>query len=75
MMNIENKGHGRTIAMSLIAIFFGGVAILWSWNTFAVDLFAQPEMEFRHAVAVELLLIAVGSLVGLPSFFAKFRDA
>lgn len=74
-MNFKNIGHGRTVIMSLIAILFGGVAILWSWNTIAVDLFSQPAMEFRNAVAVELLLIAVGSLVGLGGFFAMFRDA
>ncbi len=74
MMNPENKGHGRVIAKSLIAVFFGAVAILWTWNTLAVDLFAQPEMEFRHAVAVVLILIAIGSLIGLPSLFNKFRE-
>ncbi|MBV1904129.1 MAG: hypothetical protein KUG58_10910 [Marinosulfonomonas sp.] len=73
MMNLEKNSHGRTIVMSLIAVFFGGVAILWSWNTIAVDLFAQPEMEFRHAVAVELLLIAAGSLIGLPSLFSRLQ--
>ncbi|KUJ77778.1 hypothetical protein [Ruegeria profundi] len=75
MMNFENKGHGRTIVMALIAILVGGIAVHWSWNTLAVELFAQPEMTFRHAIAVELLLIAVGSLIGLPSFLSKFRDA
>ena len=73
MMNLENKGHGRVVAMSLVAVVFGGIAILWSWNTIAVDLFAQPAMEFRHAVAAELMLIAGGSLVGLPSLFSRFK--
>jgi hypothetical protein len=74
MMELENKGHGRTIVMSLIAIVFGGIAILWSWNTVAVDLFGQPEMALRHAIAVELLLIASGSLIDLPSLFRRFQD-
>jgi hypothetical protein len=74
MMELENKGRGGTIVMSLIAIAFGGIAILWSWNTVAVDLFGQPEMALRHAIAVELLLIASGSLIGLPSVFRRFQD-
>ena len=69
MTKLENKGYGRTIFMSLTAVFFAGIAILWSWNTIAADLFAQPEMEFRHAVAAVLLLISAGSLVRLPSLF------
>jgi hypothetical protein len=74
MMELENKGRGGTIVMSLIAIVFGGIAIHWSWNTVAVDLFGQPEMALRHAIAVELLLIASGSLIGLPSVFRRFQD-
>jgi hypothetical protein len=74
MMELENKGHGRTIVMPLIAIVFGGIAILWSWNTVAVDLFGQQEMAFRHAFAVALLLIASGSLIGLPSLFHRFQE-
>ena len=73
MMELENKGHGRTIVMSLIAIVLGGGAILWSWNTHAVDLFGLPEMTFRHAVAAVLLLVAAGSLIGLPSLFSRFK--
>jgi hypothetical protein len=73
-MELENKGHGRTIVMSLIAIVLGGVAILWSWNTLAVDLFGLPEMTFRHAVAAVLLLVAAGSLAGLPSLFSGFKE-
>jgi hypothetical protein len=73
MMELENKGHGRTIVMSLIAIVLGGVAILWSWNTLAVDLFHLPEMTFRHAVAAVLLLVAAGSLISLPSLFSGFK--
>jgi len=71
MTELESKGHGRTIVMSLIAVLCGGVAILWSWNTVAVDMFAHPEMEFRHAFAVEVALIAAGLLLGLPRLFKR----
>lgn len=74
MTELGNKGHGRTIVLSLSAVFFGGVAILWSWNTVAVEMFAQPEMEFRHAIAVELLIIAAGSLLSLPYLFKRFSE-
>jgi hypothetical protein len=74
MTELETKGHGRTIIMSLIAVFIGAIAILWSWNTIAVDMFAQPEMEFRHAIAVELLIIAAGSLFSLSNLFKRFAE-
>jgi len=74
MTKHENQGHGRTIVMSLIAIVFGGVAILWLWNTVAVDLFALPVMDFSHAIAVELLIVAAGALLGLPSLFKRFSE-
>ena len=73
-MTFENRGHGRTFVISLIAIVFAGIAILWSWNTLAVDLFGLAEMEFRHAVAMVLSLIAIGSLVGLPSRFNRIQE-
>jgi hypothetical protein len=38
-----------------------------------VDLFGLPEMTFRHAVAAVLLLVAAGSLIGLPSLFSRFK--
>ena len=41
------------------------VAILWSWNTIATDMFGLARMEFRHAIATEILLLAIGALVGL----------
>ncbi|MFY0681176.1 MAG: hypothetical protein JXR13_11420 [Thalassovita sp.] len=75
MMEFENKGHGRTIMKSLLVIIVGGVAILWSWNTLAVDLFGLPEMAFRHALASVLLLVAIGSLIGLPSLFSRFKES
>jgi len=74
MTELENKGHGRAIAMTLIAVLCGGVAILWSWNTIAVDMFAHPAMEFRHAFAVELGLITAGLLLCLPRLFKRLGE-
>lgn len=33
----------------------GAIAVLWSWNTIA-ELFGGPAMQFKHALAVLLLL-------------------
>ncbi len=63
----DNKGYKMTIAI-LVAIgvlFVSGVLILWSWNTFAVDLFQAPKMQFRHALAIELLAASIAAIFGL----------
>lgn len=52
-----HKGHGRTIGKYTLLIFVSCVAILWSWNSFAVEIFAAPEMKFKHALALEILFI------------------
>lgn len=42
----------------------GGVILLWGWNTFVSELFAVPEMAFRHALALELMIVLV---VAIPA--------
>lgn len=61
----DYKGHGRTLAFVVLGIAVGGIAILWSWNTLAVELFHQPEMAWRHAIAAVLLILTTGALLGL----------
>lgn len=65
------RGHGRNAIYLLFAPVVGGIAILWSWNTVAVDLFSQPRMEFRHAIAVVFLIVALGALFALPAALAR----
>lgn len=73
MKAIENRGRGRTLALALGGAFLAGVAVLWSWNTLAADLFGLPEMEFRHAAATALAISVVGAVAALP-WFARRRD-
>lgn len=57
------KNDSRRIAITLLAfaasLLIIAIAVLWSWNTLAVDLFQAPAMKFRHAVAVEFLIMAI----------------
>ncbi len=73
-MILENEGHGRPIVISLIAIGAGAIAILWSWNTLAVDLFGSAETECRHAIAVAMALIAICFPVGRSSRFGRSQE-
>ena len=51
------------LALSLL-LLAGGVVLLWAWNALAPELFGAPEIGFRHALALELLL---GLLVAIPA--------
>lgn len=59
------RSYGKPIAIALLAFVVCTIAILWSWNTIAVDLFSMPEMNFKHAVAAELLIFSVDFLLRL----------
>jgi hypothetical protein len=58
------QGRGREIVLGAAALFGIAVAILWSWNTLAVDLFGAPEFAFRHAVAATIGVLVVGFVSG-----------
>ena len=58
--------HGAKATLFVVAaLLVGGVLILWSWNTFAGDLFQAPDMKFRHALAAEILIGVVAAIVAL----------
>jgi len=64
----SNRWHPIAVAClaSLVALFVGGILFHWSWNTLA-ELFGTPGIQFRHAIASELLIaviVAIGSLSG-----------
>ena len=60
--------HFMVGSLSLMAmVFIGAVLLLWSWNTTASGLFQAPEMEFKHALAVELFLGVVFLISGTVS--------
>lgn len=60
---------GRRIALATLTVvavlLVGGVAVLWSWNAIAVDLFEAPVMKFKHALAAELMAVTIAAIGGL----------
>ena len=48
-----------------LAVIAATITVLWSWNTLAGDMFALPEMEFRHAFALVLLAGILGTVFSL----------
>ncbi|MBF0370832.1 MAG: hypothetical protein HQL52_15390 [Magnetococcales bacterium] len=58
-------GHGMMIF--LMVMLGGGILMLWSWNTFAVDLFQAPEIRFRHVLALQ---VGIASILSLPYIVA-----
>lgn len=65
---IGSKGHRAF--MLVIALLFASIAILWGWNTLAVDLFQAPAAKYKHALALTLLCCALFSLFHIiRSFF------
>ncbi len=58
---IEENTRGR---LKRATYAFGGfllmaVAIIWSWNTLATDIFGLAEIQFKHAIAMGLGLVAL----------------
>jgi hypothetical protein len=49
----------------LAVVLIGMIALLWSWNTLAA-MFGAPQAQFRHVVALLVLLTALRGLV-LPA--------
>ncbi|WP_299616367.1 hypothetical protein [uncultured Tateyamaria sp.] len=74
-MTQESKRHGRTLGIALVAILLWGVAALWSWNTFAVELLGLPEMAYRHALALGTLVLSVGGLLAMPLWMSRAGNA
>lgn len=62
----HNRGRAHGVFGVLFAFAAASVAILWSWNSFAVDILGLPEIRFRHAVALELLVVVLSATTALP---------
>lgn len=62
-MTSHERGRLHRLAVtftSAVALLLGAaVALLWAWNTIAVDLLGGQRAQFRHALAAEMVLIAV----------------
>ena len=64
MTETHVKGRAKQIALAIGAFCLASVIVIWSWNTLAVDLFGLSHMQFKHAVAVVLLLGLVRFALG-----------
>lgn len=58
----ERRAHARRLAVWTVLFLLGAIALLWSWNAIAADLFMLPEARFKHAIAVETALATVVAL-------------
>ena len=66
-MNHIDIKHLLAAGLAIAVIMVAG---LWSWNTLA-ELFGAPEAQFRHAIAVLVLLAALPLLI--PRRHGAFR--
>lgn len=71
--HLQRHGHGvaRTSAIIVSVFLIGSIALLWSWNTLAVDLFQLPKAQFKHAVAFALLITGA---FALRLFVVRFSE-
>ena len=74
-MKQEAKRHGRTLGIALVATLVWGAAALWSWNTLAAELLGLPEMAYRHALALGILVLSVGGLLAMPPWMSPAGNA
>lgn len=59
-------GRAGTVVFTLAGLGLATTALLWGWNTFAVEMLAKPSMQFKHALALEILLAALAALAAAP---------
>lgn len=69
----ERRWHGAaTVILLLLGV---AIALHWGWNGFAVELLSQEAMTFKHALALEVSLLAVASLFPLAwRLFGRWPD-
>ena len=67
----QSKRHGKTFGIAFFALLVWGVVALWSWNIFAVELLGLPEMAYRHAIAIGILVLSAGALLVLPLWISR----
>lgn len=57
----RHAGRAGRLVIALAALAAAAGVLLWGWNTLAVELLSQPAMRFRHAVALELIVLALAA--------------
>lgn len=79
-MTEHRKSRLRRAAHAGLAIagvlFAGAVVLHWSWNGFAVEILQAPALRFKHALALELLLLSSAAVPAVGArLFAARRNA
>jgi len=75
-MREDHNYRLRNVLISVVTIFGFCVLVLFSWNSFAPDLFQLPEMKFKQAVGLvvftgSVLLLARLALAGGNNHWRK----
>ena len=60
---------GRATVVTVVVCLLGAVALMWAWNSVAVDLFHGPTLRFTHALAIE---VGLAILVVVPAITFRF---
>ena len=60
IMRLRGKKPWRMLLMALLGFFIFTVLVLYSWNSFAPDLFQLPHMQFKQAMGLVLFLFCLG---------------
>lgn len=72
--HIDRKGRARMLVLAFMGLFAVATMFLWGWNTFAVEVLGQHAMRFKHALALEVLLLSVaGVFPAVWRLFARRR--
>jgi len=67
----QSKRHGKIFGIALFALVVWSIAALWSWNSFAAELLGLPEMAYRHALALGILVLSAGGLLAMPHWISR----
>lgn len=59
----EYKRHAKVFGAMLGLVFLAATLLHWGWNTFAAEVLAMPEIEFRQALALELCLLSIAAVL------------
>ena len=55
----HRDGRLRGLTLAAAGFTLGAIALMWSWNTVAVDLFGAAEARLVHAISFEFALLTI----------------
>ncbi len=70
MLHQRTKGIAKQIAIGIGGFTMITIAVIWSWNTLAVDLFDLSPIQFKHATAIVLAFVVARMLLVPRRFHA-----